>query len=118
MKKILLIINDDKVRQVYHKTLLSKDIEVVPVINLSTAIMFLSLEKFTLAILEVGPNPIETEVFLKLRQKHRYLSKTKLIILSQSDEFNPQITKNDLIIHTSKIPTKDIINQIENQSNL
>lgn len=113
MKKIILIITDNKTRQLYHEILLSKKIEITPTANLSTAIMLLNLEKFDLAILDNGQNLIETEVFLKVRQNHHHLSRTRFILLSKNKDFNPKITKNDLLIDTSKLPIENIINQIE-----
>jgi len=118
MKKILLIIADNKVRQLYHEVLLSKEIEVVPITDLSTAIMLLRLDKFNLAVLDTGPNPIETEVFLRLRQKHQYLSKTKFIIISKENNFSPKIIKTDLFIDTSNVSFNNAINQIKNQCRL
>jgi len=113
MKNILLIITDNKTRQLYPEILLSKGIEVIPIADLSTAIMLLSLNQFNLAVLDADQNPTEVEVFLRLRQKHHRLSKTKFIILSQNNDFNPKITKIDFIIYTSQTPIKNIINQIE-----
>jgi len=113
MKKIILIITNNKIRQLYHKTLQSKNIEVTPIADLSIAIMLLNLNKFDLAVLDNDQNLIETEIFLRLRQKHKHLSRTKFIILSKNEDFHPKIVKTDLLIDTSKTSVKNIIDQIK-----
>ncbi len=115
MKKIILIITNNKIRQLYHEILQSENIEVVPLSDLSTAIMILNLEKFDLAVLKNDQFLIETEIFLKLRQKHKNLSATKFVILSKNKDFNPKMIKADLLINTSKTSIKNIIDQIKKQ---
>lgn len=114
MKKILLIINNDKTRQVYHRALLSRGIEITPTSDLFSAILSLSLNKFNLIVLDATPNFIETEIFLKIRRKHKYIYKTKFIILVNDDQFKPKADKKDLLIHTSNRSIKDITDQIIN----
>jgi DNA-binding NtrC family response regulator len=117
MKKILLVISDDKTRQLYHEMFMSYSIEIVPVTELSTAIMLLSLDKFFLVILDVGENFLETEIFLKLRQKSPNLSRVKFILLTENKNFNPKIRKTDLIICSSKTSIGTIIAKIDNHCN-
>lgn len=115
MKKILLIVTNDKLRQVYHEILFSHRVEVIPVTELSVAIMLLSLDKFTLVILDVGQNLLETEVFLKLRKKYHNLSRVKFILLTDNKNFNPILSKTDMLIYTSKIPIESVIAKIEKE---
>jgi len=112
MKKTILIITNNKIRQLYHEMLQSENIEVTPIADLSLAIMLLNLNTFDLAVLDNDQNLIETEIFLRLRQKHRHLSRTKFIILSKNKDFHPKIIKTDLLIDSSKTPIKSIIDQI------
>lgn len=115
MKKILLIITNNKTRQLYHEIFFSKGIEAIPMAELSISMVLMTLNKFDLAILDADQNPLETEIFLRLRQEHNSLSKTKLVILTKNINFNPQINKNDILINTSKISTEIIVKQIENK---
>lgn len=113
MDKILLIVYDNKTRQLYHRALLSEQIEVVSVREISTAIMLLNLEKFSMAILDAGQKALETEVFLRLRKKTKYLLKVRFILLTDNKNFKPVVSSKDLLVLKTKFSNEAIFDKIK-----
>ena len=118
MKKILLIIDNDELRQVYHEILFSHRVEVTPVKEISTAIMLLNLDKFSVVILDMGNNLLETEIFFRLRKNYKNLLKTKFVVLTKDKNFSPNLIKTDLLINCDEIPFEEVIKKIENSCNI
>ncbi len=99
MDKVLLIVSDLNLRQLYHELLLSKTLEVLPVEDIGDATILLTLNQFSCAIIFAdGKNTNEIEIFLNLRKKHRTLIKTKIVLLTPDDIFESLLIPTDLTL--------------------
>lgn len=108
MEKVLLVVSDFTLRQLYHEFFFSQQIEIVPVSEIATAVLLLTLEEFTGIILYVVDPPGEIEVFLNLRQKHSLLSQVKLILLVDCHDFYPSLTEKDLLLSLQNTSIEEI----------
>lgn len=115
MDKLLLIIPDWLLRQLYHELLISKNIEIVPMDKVADAILILSLTEFRVAVFYVNSaNSQEVENFLRLRKKHKKLSNVKIILLSEESFNSFSILKNDLILDVNKLNPVEIVEKLTN----
>lgn len=110
MDKILLIISDWNLRQLYHELLFSKTVEIVPIAEISDATVLLMLSSYRKAILHTTFEHMdEIELFLSLRNRHIKLSKTELIILTDNVEFYKSLIRsNDVILGEENLTPKEI----------
>ncbi|MEO8582006.1 MAG: hypothetical protein ABI425_05550 [Patescibacteria group bacterium] len=101
MEKILLIVLDWNLRQLYHELLLTRNLEVTPIDSIEDAIVLLSLGQFETIVLytdEQSHNQVLT--LLRLRKKYPRWQNLKFIILSaDSDAFRQELNEADLIIN-------------------
>ncbi|MEK7526044.1 MAG: hypothetical protein AAB546_01030 [Patescibacteria group bacterium] len=81
MKKILLIVPSKNLRQLYHENLSQKQVEIVAVDSLATAVVLLIVEKFDAVVWHSTRN-YEIRLFLKIRQGRKKWLKTKLFIVT------------------------------------
>lgn len=115
MDKLLLIIPDWNLRQLYHELLISKNIEIVPLDKVEDAVLILSLTEFMAAVFYVNlRNSQEIENFLKLRKKHKKLSSVKIILLLEESLNNFSILKNDLILDANKLNPAEVVEKLTN----
>lgn len=81
--RLLLLISDRNLRQLYHELLFSLQIEIVPVESISAALLMLTLENYTHAVLLVDErNSDEIIVFLALRQQQAQWQRIRFFIIS------------------------------------
>lgn len=97
MGKILLIIQDFRLRQLYHERLFSTETEVVPVDDLASAVLLLTLDYFTLAVFYVEDDE-EAAVFLKLRERHERFSQIRFVLLAADNDFQDLMQLKDVIL--------------------
>lgn len=114
MDKVLLIVFDFSLRQLYHGILFSTQIEIVPVSKLSTAVLLLTLERFTAAVIYIVDDDMETEVFLNLRKKHHTFSKIKFVFLTDNKYFKNYISEIDIMLSPTQLPIRDLAEKIKN----
>ncbi len=114
MDKILLLVPDFNLRQLYHELLLSKNIEVIPLDNIYDAIIMVAFAKFKLLVLYLDDhNSLEGTVFLNIRKKHKVLLKTKIIILTEDEEtYSKMLTEKDLILNPSQLSPPNLAQKI------
>ncbi len=115
MEKILLIVTDFNLRQLYHELLFSKNIEVVPISSISSAMVFLSLEDFPIIVIRVDENISEIEVFLDLRKRHSTWLKSKIFLLSSNLNLKKNLSPKDLILNTKYFPPSKSASRIRSE---
>ena len=115
MIKILLIASDFNLRQLYHELLFSKNIEVVPISTVSSAMVLLSLEDFPSIVIQIDGNSSEAEVFLNLRKKHPTWLKSRIFLLTHDLKLEESLENSDLMLNTSQFPPRQIASQIKSE---
>ena len=114
MEKILLIVSDWNLRQLYHEELLSKRIEVVPVENICDAMVLLVLSKFRAAVLFVDYHTSEeAEVFLRLRDKYESLRTTLMVVLTSETFDATLLAPEDMVFDPLQTSMGTIIETIK-----
>lgn len=113
MDKILLIVPQFELRQLYHEVLLSKHLEVVPVDNLAAAILLLTIETFKKVIYYVEESSLETEMFIKLREKYKNLSTVGLILLTDDITFKKRNSENYIVLSPLRLSIEEISERIK-----
>ncbi len=83
MEKILVIIPQTNLLQLYHELLRKRQAEVLTTSTISHAIVYMLVEDFS-AIILVDKQIHETLLFLQIRQKRRKWFQIKLILVSKS----------------------------------
>src|SRR5690349_4139900 len=115
MDVLLLIISDSNLRQLYHELLFSPSTEIVPIIDMGDALLFLTLHTYTAAIIYVDDdNGAEVCAFLQLRQKQISLLKTKIILLtSEKETFRPFLSERDRTVDIDSLNPGSIVGSIQ-----
>lgn len=111
MDSLLLVVGNNNLRQLYHELLFSPSIEIVPISDVTNAILFLALQKYAAAVIYIDMhNDAEAIAFLKLRQNQESLLRTKVIILS-ADETNARnyILESDFFVEMNKVTPGEIV---------
>lgn len=114
MDKILLIVPDWNLRQLYHELLFSRNIEVIPIDNIESGLPLLITTRIRLAIIYIDPNNLASaEVFLKVRQKDLKLLNIRVVLITSESETIDNLTKKtDLILNPDKLTPTEIVTSI------
>lgn len=114
MEILLLIISDWNLRQLYHELLFSKNMEVIPIDSIENAILILSLNKIDLAVIYVDDeNVAEFEIFINLREKHKNISKVKIVLLTSFANFSfPFFPENELVLNVDTFTPVEVTERI------
>lgn len=115
MDKILLLVSDWNLRQLYHELLHSKNVEILPTENIADASVMLMLNSCTAAIIDADSTfQGEVKVFLNLRSEHAKLSKTKVILLTSKLEFyGSLLRKGDFILDNCNLSVHETAQTIK-----
>lgn len=115
MDKILLLITDPKLRQLYHELLHSEKIEVLPVASVENAIAMFAFNTFKAVVLypdDIDQSLIET--FFHLLHKIDTMSRSRVIVLtSDPDQYSAQLGKRDSCINIIHLNPDEIIVKIQ-----
>lgn len=114
MDKILLLISDAKLRQLYHELLNSENIEVLPVSSVENAIAMFAFNTFNAVV--IYPDDIEQsliETFFHLLHKIDTVSRSRVILLtSDPDQYAPLFGKRDSAINIIHLNPDEITTKI------
>ncbi len=114
MDKILLVISDPNLRQVYHELLFSKTIEIVATDSIGNAIMLLTIHEFRIAVFFVDEETGEIETFLTMRKKHAKWNNTIVILLTTEEaRYSPWFLKNDIACNPLTSTLEEIVSTIK-----
>lgn len=114
MEKILLIITDWNLRQLYHEQILSKSIEVVPIDTYSNGLVILLLMQFAKVVVYVDETSAsQAEVFLSIRRKHQKLLAIPVILLGDKDAYTHFLTDRDVALDPLVFSPGEIIQHIQ-----
>lgn len=114
MDKILLVIPDWNLRQVYHELLLSKTAEIVACDSIENAVLHLTLTAFTIVVVWVEEDDAQMDVFLHLRNRRGSWKKTRFVLLaSDKVRYQPLLQKADIVLNPLKLPMEDVITRIK-----
>src|SRR5690348_16360802 len=99
MDKVLLIIFDWNLRQLYHELLLSKDLEVTPTDSIENAILLLTMTEYQSVVIYTDETASEQVLtLLQLRKKHvRWTDPLFIILSADADMFQKWLKPTDLI---------------------
>ncbi len=114
MESILLLIADQRLRQLYHELLLCENIEIVPISKVENAIIIETFDQFNTII--VYPDDIEwkiIETFLNLQKKGDKLALIRLILLtSEPDQYTKLLSSRDVVINITHQNPDEIVKKI------
>ena len=114
MESILLLIADQRLRQLYHELLLCENIEIVPISKFENAIIIETFDQFNTII--VYPDDIEwkiIETFLHLQKKVDKLALIRLILLtSEPDQYTKLLSSRDVVINITHQNPDEIVKKI------
>ena len=114
MDKVLLIVSDWNLRQLYHELLFSKNIEVVPVKDIIIAVLYLAADHFQAMVLYIDDESQNIQMFLHLRKERQSWRTIKLILLtSDKDLYQSYLTEIDITINLQKNTPAEIAEQIK-----
>lgn len=111
-KKILLIIGNQTLRQLYHELLSSKGLEVIATENITHALLMFTIHDFS-AIIIYTDEETETKTFLKLRQRQLKWQVPLVLLTPEPDLFQHSLYKNDLLFNSLLINTTEIIDVVK-----
>ena len=115
MDKILLLVTDPKLRQLYHELLNSENIEILAVSSVENAIAMFAFNTFRAVV--VYPDDIEqplVETFFHLLHKIDTVSRSRVIVLtSDPDLYSPLFGKRDIAINIIHLNPDEIIVKIQ-----
>ena len=117
MVSVLLLITDENLRQLYHRLLFSKNIELMVTSSIENAVVWLTIRHFHLILFYADDQKhTEVETFLRLRQKQTGWKQAQLILLSSiSDTHNYQklLTNSDLVLNPLAYTPTDLIKEVK-----
>lgn len=115
IEKIILLISDQRLRQLYHELLISENVEIIPAYNLENALLIESIDNISITILY--PDDIESksiERFLQVHQKIEKLSKVKMIILtSDPDQYASIVSVDRIIINIIHLNPDEVVKRVK-----
>lgn len=114
LDKVLLIINEIQLSQLYHEVLIASGYETIITEHVETAFPFLIISSFQ-AVIIFDNNQIESiENILDIRKKHRCWQKTQVIIVSVEDHFPFNINKDiDIVVNPLLLSPGEIVARIK-----
>lgn len=116
MEKILLIIPDWNLRQLYHELLLSIDTEIIPADSIDDSIMLLTIERFDRIVLYTDNDTLINELFLKLRRDRPAWRETRLVLLTPERKlYEHLLEKKDTIVDPLQVSPEEIARNIKNK---
>lgn len=114
MDKILLIIPDATLRQLYHELLFSKKTEIIATNTIVGGLLILTTTTVSIIVLYVDAYRVEIEQFLLLLMKRRRWRRIPIIILDSEQSISPQLLKGqDKIINPLLITPDKIAEEIK-----
>lgn len=115
MDIVLLIVPEWNLRQLYHELLFSKNIEVVPIDNISDAILMLTLQQFNAIVIYSDESQYkEVTAFLSLRTKKPEWHNTKVVLISPEYSFyNNNLLATDIVINPDLLTPIEISTKIK-----
>ena len=115
MHKLLLIVPDASLRQLYHELLVNRQIEVMPVATIEDAILLLSVYQFKMIVIYVDPlNEKSAITFITLRKKLAKWLKAKLVILTSGlDMPESNLYYDDLVLNPLHLSPVELTETIQ-----
>lgn len=115
MDKIIFVVPDPDLRQLYHELLFSEKIEIIPLDILTDAIILLVLTEVKLLIIYVDDNNLAlANAVFHIRSKNLRLMKTKLVVVSPIDKEALKFLSNqDQLISPLHYNPEEIVKQIK-----
>ncbi len=112
-KKILLIISNNSLRQLYHELLSSSHFEVMASGNIADSLLLLTMYQFCIMLIYVDDDT-ELKNFIRLRKRRRKWLQIPLIILTpEPDIYQYLITKKDLLFNSLHILPREVVDTIK-----
>jgi len=113
--KMILLISDQRLRQLYHELLISENIEIIPVFNLENSLLIEYVD--TIAITVLYPDDfkfVTVERYIQVHHKIGKLSKVIMIILtSDPDQYRGIDLKNKIIINIIHLNPDEVVKRIK-----
>ncbi|KKS41875.1 MAG: hypothetical protein UV61_C0001G0101 [Candidatus Gottesmanbacteria bacterium GW2011_GWB1_43_11] len=111
--KILIIISDRTLRQLYHELFVHEELEVTMAESIGEALVLLTLHKYSSIIL-YEDDEIETKTFLRLKHRRRQWFQIPLLILTpEPNVFATSVTKKDILFNSLYIHPSEIVEIIK-----
>ena len=114
IEKLLLLIADSKLRQLYHELLNSEKIEIIPVASVENAIAMFAFNTFTAVVLY--PDDIDQpliETFFHLLHKIDTMSRSRVVVLtSDPDQYSSLLRNHDSVINIIHLNPDEVIAKI------
>lgn len=115
MEKILLIIFDPSLRQLYHELLNSSEFEVIPVDSIETAMLNLMGNKISIVAIYVDDdNREEAEMFLKLCRYRQAWHELRFAVISNQIINYPYNSMLDVKLNPDILEADEIASVIRN----
>lgn len=112
---MILLISDQRLRQLYHELLISENIEIIPVFNLENSLLIEYVD--TIAITVLYPDDfkfVTVERYIQVHHKIGKLSKVIMIILtSDPDQYRGIDLKNKIIINIIHLNPDEVVKRIK-----
>lgn len=113
--KVLLLIKDDPLRQLYHELLYTQYAEIIPFSTIEDAIAALAVSRYTALVLypdDMSEHTIDS--FLHLLHKIESFAHTRLLIITIEPEiYSQSIRQNDSVIGMMHLDPSEVALKIK-----
>lgn len=115
MDKLLLLISDARLRQLYHELLTSENFEIVAASTVENALVLQTLEN--ISILIIYPDDTDSKMIntlLHLEKTVKQFSKTRIIVLTaDTEQYASLLSPTDVTINTMHLNPDEIVKKIK-----
>ena len=114
MEKVLLIITNHTLRQLYHELFVSESFEPVVSENVASALVMLTIHDNIAVVVLFDDQESEVQTLLRLRKRRRKWLRIPLVILTPEPAlFARSLTKKDLLFNSLSINPTEVVDTIK-----